>query len=83
MASMKRADIILGETFGCDYKEIQDCRYQRYANPNVYSMGDKYYAVHRNKPNHEVGEEWRENVDQYGARETGRKIWVCNTKGTE
>lgn len=74
----KRADIILAETLGWDYKDVQECRYQRYVSPAVYSMGDRYFAVHPSKPKHEVGEPWSRHTDQFGARGTDRVIWVCD-----
>jgi hypothetical protein len=76
----KRADMIIAETFGWDYKEVQECRYQRYVSSNVYSIGDRYFAVSKTKPKHsDVGDEWVEHTDQFGARNTDKKIWVCNS----
>lgn len=76
----KRADCIIAETLGWDYKDVQECRYQRYMNPAVYSIGDKYFAAHKTKPKHsDIGGEWTEHTDQFGARGTDRKIWVCTS----
>ena len=71
--------MILGATLCWDYKDVQDCRYQRYVNPAVYSIGDRYFAVHSSKPKHDVGQEWVEHTDQAFAR-NGRKIWVCQAQ---
>lgn len=80
----KRADMVIGETIGWDYKEVQEYRYQRYANPAVYAIGERYFAVHSSKPRHrDVGGEWREYEDQFGARNTNRKIWVCDAVSAE
>jgi hypothetical protein len=78
---MKTAPMILAESFGWDYREVSEYRYQRYTNPNVYSIGDRYFAVHHSKPKHsDIGTEWVEYDDQFGARGTGRTIWVCNSE---
>ncbi len=75
----KRADHIIAETFGWDYLDVKEYRYQRYTNPAVYSIGDRYFAVHKSKPKHEdVGGPWREHHDQFGARGTDRIVWVCD-----
>lgn len=78
---MKRADRIIAETLGWDVSEIKDYRYQRYVNPVVYAIGDQYFAAHKIKPKHDVGQEWVEHTDQFGARDTDRKVWVCQTQG--
>jgi hypothetical protein len=81
---MKQAHTIIAETLGWDSRELLEYRYQRYASPAVYAIGDRYYAVHRSKPKHEVGGEWRANVDQWAAMRsanadgTPRTIWVCD-----
>lgn len=74
---MKRANEILAETLGWDVREVSDYRYQKYTDPVVYSIGDRYFAVHATKPKHEVGKEWVMHTDQFGARGTPRSIWVC------
>jgi hypothetical protein len=76
---MKRATTIIAETLGWDVKEVSEYRYQRYTNPAVYSIGDFYLAVHPTKPKHnDVGGEWREHTDQFGARDTMTTIWICD-----
>jgi hypothetical protein len=77
----KRADQILAETLGWDWKEVQETRYQKYTRPAVYAIGDRYFAVHTSKPQHsDVGGQWCEHTDQFGARGTDRKVWVCDAK---
>ncbi len=76
---MKRADYIIADSLGWDIKEVQECRYQKYTNPAVYSIGEYYFAVSKTQPKHkDVGENWVEYKDQFGARNTDKKIWVCN-----
>lgn len=76
----KRADMIIAETLGWDYKDVQECRYQKYVNPAVYSIGDLYFAVHKSQPKHtDVGVEWVKHTDQFGARDTDRIIWSCKS----
>ena len=74
----KRAAEVIAETLGWDVKEMSDYRYQRYTSPAVYSIGERYFAAHPTKPKHEVGQDWREHTDQFGARNTNQIIWVCN-----
>jgi len=72
-----QANEILAATLGWDVREVSEYRYQRYTAPNVYSIGDRYFAVHSSKPKHQVGQEWTIYNDQAFA--TGnRKIWVAN-----
>jgi hypothetical protein len=78
---MKRASTVIAETLGWDTREMVDCRYQRYTAPAVYSIGERYFAAYPTKPRHsDVGTEWIEHSDQFGARATNMKIWVCHTK---
>ncbi len=75
---MKRANVVIAETIGWDVKEVTECRYQKYTSPAVYSIGDFYMAAHPTKPKHDdVGREWVEYKDQFGARGTSMKVWVC------
>ena len=78
---MKRASEVIAETIGYDVKEMSEYRYQRYTRPAVYSIGDRYFAAHPTKPKHnDVGGEWREHSDQFGARGTDSKVWVCDVE---
>lgn len=74
---IKRANEIIGEVIGWDLKEVSEYRYQKYTSPSVYSIGNRYFAVHKNKPKHEVGGEWKEHTDQWPCKDTDRKVWVC------
>ncbi len=78
---MKRANEVIAETLGWDIKDVSECRYQKYSSPAVYSIGDRYFAAHPSKPKHvDVGGEWREHSDQFGARGTNQKVWVCDAE---
>jgi len=78
---MKRANTVIAETLGWDIKDVIECRYQKYSSPAVYSIGDRYFAAHPSKPKHkDVGGEWREHDDQFGARGTKNKVWVCDAE---
>ena len=76
----KRSDVIIAETLGWDFRDVQEHRYQKYVNPIVYALGNRYFAVHKTKPKHSdvSNVEWIEYKDQFGARDTDRKIWVCD-----
>ena len=76
----KRSDVIIAESLGWDFRDVQNNRYQKYVNPIVYSLGNRYFAVHKSKPGHSdvSNVEWTEYNDQFGARDTNRKIWVCD-----
>ncbi len=77
---MKRANTILAETFGWDASEVSDYRYQRYASPAVYAIGDKYFAVSKVAPRHKVGGVWRKHTDQFFTEEGGSAVWVCDAE---
>ena len=74
----KRANTVIAESLGWDVKDVSECRYQRFVSPAVYSIGDRYFAAHTARPKHDVGGEWREHTDQFGARGTSMIIWVCD-----
>jgi hypothetical protein len=74
---MKQTSHMLAETLGWDIADLRECRYQRYTLPKVYSIGDRYFAVHTSKPKHDdVGGYWELHTDQFGVRGTDYKIWV-------
>lgn len=74
----KRAHTMIAETLGWDSREVSDHRYQGYTAPSVYSIGNRYFAAHPTKPKHEVGGEWREHADQFGARGSSYIIWSAD-----
>lgn len=76
---MKTAADMIAETLGWDVSELRQCRYQRYTSPMVYAIGNRYFAASRGKPRHtDVSESpWCEHSDQFGARNSALKIWVC------
>ena len=78
----KQAAHIIAESLGWDVADVRECRYQRYAIPAVYAIDDRYFAAHAGKPRHSVGGEWREHTDQFGARGTPRRVWVCDSAVT-
>jgi len=72
---------ILAATLGWDIGEVSECRYQRYAAPAVYSIGNQYFAVNKTKPKHDdVGGEWQPHTDQFWAEPDGTTVWVCETE---
>lgn len=77
---MKRrtAPEIIGFHLGWDMREVSEGRYQRYANPAVYVVGDDYYAAPADNrpPRHEVGKPWQEIAEYYG-----RKIFRSEATG--
>jgi hypothetical protein len=75
---MKQASTIIAESIGMDARDIREYRYQRYSGPAVYAIGEKYYAASRVRPRHKVGGEWRASPDQFGARGTELRVWVCD-----
>lgn len=80
---MKHAATMIAESLNLDVTDIRKSRYQRYANPSVYSVGDRYFAASFSKPKHEVGREWKPYKDQFGARGTNTTIWVCEMEATK
>ena len=74
----KPASHIIATTFNIDAHSVTEYRYQRYANPAVYAIGDRYFAVCSRKPNHAVGGEWVAHNDQFFAEPAGTTLWVCN-----
>lgn len=76
----KSAAEVIAETLGWDVAEVRDYRYQRYVNPAVYAIGERYFAAHVSKPRHDVGGAWEAHSDQFGARGTARVIWVCKAE---
>jgi len=80
---VKHAATMIAESLKLDATDIRESRYQRYANPSVYSVGDRYFAASFSKPKHEVGQEWTPYSDQFGARGTNTTIWVCEMEVTK
>lgn len=78
-----QADIIAW-TFGSDIADVRDCAYQptRYRAPNVYTVGNDYYAVHASKPRHgkDVGMVWKAAPEsqQWAAQKVGKTLWVAS-----
>lgn len=79
-AKRRTAPEIIGFHFGNDMREISAGRYQRYANPAVYVVGNDYYAAPSNKapPKHDVGGPWQEIAEYYG-----RKIYRADAEQAE
>jgi hypothetical protein len=77
----KRPATVIAETLGWDINEVLEYGYQRTASPRVYAIGQRYFAAHPTKPRHDVGGEWREHTDQFGARGTKMKVWVADAIG--
>jgi hypothetical protein len=77
---MKRAATVIAETLGWDVSDMSEQRYQRYTAPAVYAIGNQYFAAYHTKPRHkDIGTDWVEHTDQFGARGTNMKVWVCNS----
>lgn len=62
---------IIGFHLGWDMREVSECRYQptRFANPAIYSVGDRYFAAPSNNvmPKADVGE-WNYLAEHYGRK---------------
>lgn len=74
---MKHAKTMIAESLNWDVKEVSECRYQKYVNPAVYSIGERYFAASISKPKHDVGTDWFLYDDQFGVRNSNMKIWFC------
>jgi len=78
---MKRAATAIAETLGMDSADMPEYRYQKYTAPAVYAIGDWYLAAHPTRPRHPVGGDWVPHPDQFGARGTNMRIWLCKALG--
>lgn len=68
----------LASTLGLDLNELSEYRYQNYASPAVYAIGDKYFAVGQKQPRHAVGGPWRKHRDQFFAERNNTIVWVAD-----
>jgi hypothetical protein len=66
----RTAPEIIAIHFCSDIRDITEGRYQRYASPAVYVVGNDYYAAPANNatPRHDVGGPWQEIAQYYGRK---------------
>lgn len=71
-------DELLATVVGWSVSAVSNSRYHGYDSPSLYFIEDTYYAIHKTKPKHMVGDrKWRKYEDQYVVESFGLTIWTC------
>lgn len=79
MAKKMSGAAIIGATFGCDSREISECRYQPTRTPcAVYAISDRYFTVNQHQPVGLLDRTWQQHTDQFWAQQAGTVLWVAD-----